>query len=80
MNEKIKFALDRFQRLKRERNKFSEAFDACDLASRQTFAERYGIVNEICFAETHAHDAPADERLAQSANDSFDFGKFGHVM
>ena len=63
-----------------QQEKFSEAAHGSDPATRQIPLDGRGIINEICFPQTHAEDAPPRQHSLQSAGDGLDFRQFRHII
>jgi hypothetical protein len=74
VNEQVEIAAGRVQRLEREGDEFSKSLHTGDAAAGELLTESDGIINEVGFAEAHAHDSTAYERAAQTADDCLDFG------
>ncbi len=63
-----------------QQEKLAEATYTGDPAARQFPLDGRRIIDEICFPQAHAEDAPTRQHRLQSAGDGLDFWQFRHFL
>jgi hypothetical protein len=61
-----------------QQHEFPKTLDRLNPPPRKVLFQRHGIIDEIRFPQPYGQNGPTQDRLAQSADDGLDFGKFRH--